>query len=358
MGKKEYDNFLEEVVGTYSDDFIVDNDSKLDVISTGILSLDVSIGVGGIPRARITEIYGPEGAGKTTLALGIGKNANKLGLKVLYIDVENMLDYTYARGLVGNIDSGDFIIIQPDTGEDALKLARKAIQSGEFGVVIIDSVGALAPKEEKEKDIGDLQYALVPRLITKFLRLVAYEVRTKNVALVFINQVRDNVGSYIKSFSVPGGHALKHYCSLRIQLKKGQQIKSSKEVIGINVPFTVVKNKLSAPYRGSTMPLMFGSGIDELRDLLDFSEMLGVIQKSGPHYKFNDEVLGKGMIASMEYLTNNPETLDKIKESCYTIATNVKDKLEKTNEEDLKIDLEELDIDFDSPSPGSGSDEY
>lgn len=335
MAKKTYDTFLDEVADTYAEDYIVDNKSKLDVIPTGITSLDVSIGVGGIPRARMTEIYGPEGVGKTTLALGICKHANKQGLKVLYIDVENMLDYAYAKSLVGELDTENFVILQPSTGEDALRLARKAILSGEFGVVIIDSVGALAPEKEKEGDIDDMQYALVPRLITKFLRLVAYDVRVKNVALVFINQVRDNIGSYIKSFSVPGGHALKHYCSLRIQLKKGEQIKAGDEVIGINVSFTVIKNKLASPFRSAVIPLMFGSGVDELRDLINFAEMIGVLQKSGAYYKSGDVVLGRGAVATMAYLNEHVDTLDKIKELCYNVIVNQKptkntDELEST----------------------------
>jgi len=326
--RQEYGTLLDEISDKYSDDVLVDSESKLDIIPTGITSLDVSIGVGGIPRARITEIFGPESAGKTTLALGISKHANEQGLKVLYIDVENMLDYAYAKTLVGELDTKNFVIVQPNTGEDALRIARSGIASGEFGLVIIDSVGALAPEKEKEGDIEDQQYALVPKLITKFLRLVAYDVRVQNVALVFINQVRDNIGSYIKSFSVPGGHALKHYCSLRIQLKKGEQIKVKDEVIGINISFTIIKNKLAAPYRSAVIPLMFGTGVDELRDLINFADMLGVLHKGGAYYKYGDFVLGKGTVATMQYLTENKETLDKIKNSCYNSIMNKREKLD------------------------------
>jgi recombination protein RecA len=322
--KKAFDSFLDEIESTFDIDVLVTEASELSVISTGITSLDTSIGVGGIPRGRLTEIYGPEGSGKTTLALGICKNANKAGLNVLYIDVENMIDYEYAKALVGELDKDKFVILQPDTAEDALKIAGKGIDSGEFGLIVLDSVGALAPVKEKEADFEDMSYALVPRLITKFLRINAYKIRTNNVAFVFINQVRDNIGSYVKSYSTPGGHALKHYVSVIVQLKKGAKIEANKEVIGINVMFTITKNKLSAPFRSATVPIMFGTGIDELRDLINFSEMIGVLQKAGPFYKFGDINLGKGVVATMQYLSDNTEVLDKVKKACYNITSTEK----------------------------------
>jgi recombination protein RecA len=343
--RKEFDSFLDEVRKSYDSEVIVTAKSELDVIPTGITSLDASIGVGGIPRARMTEIYGPEGAGKTTLALGICKHANEQGLKVLYIDIENMLDYEYAHTLVGELDTDRFIILQPDTGEDALKLARKGIQSGEFGVVILDSVGAIAPDEEKKKDIEDQQYALVPKLITKFLRMVAYDVRVNNVALVFINQVRDTIGSYVKSYSVPGGHALKHFCSVIVQLKKGEQIKVGSgddvAIVGINVSFTVVKNKLAAPFRSAVIPLMFGKGVDELRDLVSFADMIGVLQKAGSYYKYGDVVLGRGMVNSIEFLNANKETIDNIKKSCYNVTVTDKHELIDEDAENLEKGVED-----------------
>jgi recombination protein RecA len=318
---KAYDNFLEEISSTFDEEVLVTDSSKLEVISTGITSLDTSIGVGGIPRGRLTEIYGPESSGKTTLALGICKNANKAGLNVLYLDVENMIDYKYARALVGELDKDKFVILQPDTAEDALTIAGKGIESGEFGLIVLDSVGALAPVQEKKADFEDMSYALVPRLITKFLRINAYKIRTNNVAFIFINQVRDNIGSYVKSFTTPGGHALKHYVSLILQLKKGNKIEANKEVIGINVTFTITKNKLSAPFRSATIPIMFGSGIDELRDLINFSEMTGVLQKAGPFYKFGDVTLGKGVIATIRFFEENQQVLDNVKKACYNITS-------------------------------------
>lgn len=322
--KKAYNSFLDEISATFDEDILVTEKSELSVISTGITSLDTSIGVGGIPRGRLTEIYGPEGSGKTTLALGICKNANKAGLNVLYLDVENMIDYEYAKALVGELDKDKFVILQPDTAEDALKIAGKGIESGAFGLIVLDSVGALAPIKEKEADFEDMSYALVPRLITKFLRINAYKIRTNNVAFVFINQVRDNIGSYVKSFSTPGGHALKHYVSLIMQLKKGDKITANKEVVGINVTFTITKNKLSAPFRSATIPIMFGIGIDEMRDLINFAEMTGVLQKSGPFYKYGEINLGKGMITTMQFLTENQEVLDNVKKSCYNITSTEK----------------------------------
>lgn len=319
--KKVYDDFLSEISSTFEEDVLVTDKSELEVISTGITSLDTSIGVGGIPRGRLTEIYGPEGSGKTTLALGICKNANKAGLNVLYIDVENMIDYKYAKALVGELDKDKFVILQPDTAEDALKIAGKGIESGAFGLIVLDSVGALAPIKEKEADFEDMSYALVPRLITKFLRINAYKIRTNNVAFVFINQVRDNIGSYVKSYSTPGGHALKHYVSLILQLKRGNKILANKEAIGIHVTFTITKNKLSAPFRSATVPIMFGTGIDELRDLINFAEMTGVLRKSGPFYKFGESTLGKGVVATIKLFEEDEQLLDNVKKACYNITS-------------------------------------
>lgn len=326
MSKKEYKDFLDRIQDIYGDSVVYtelqesDSNNELESISTGSLILDISSGVGGVPLGKITTIFGPESVGKSTLSCSVAKNAIQSGHKVLYIDVENMLDFEYTEKLVGTLDRDKIIVVQPDTSEDSFKIAELGINSKEFGLIIFDSIGALAPIKEKEDDFDDVNVALVSRQVSKFLRRNAYSIRTNKIAFLFLNQVRDSIGSYMSSYSMPGGHALKHYSSIIILLGKGGDLEFGKEKVGIKVKFTFKKNKLAPPYRAGLFPIMFGIGIDTYQDTLDFSSMVGVVTRSGPYYKFEEEVLGRGAIEAREYLQNNQDTLDKIWKLCYNMS--------------------------------------
>lgn len=324
--------FLKTITDIFGESVLAD-DTSTTFIPTGSLSLESAIGVPGLPRGRFTELYGPEGSAKTSLALNFAKqNYLVSGGKTLYIDAENMLDYNYASAMAGiAIDRDYLVIVQPDTAEDAFVVAEKGIESGEFSLIVIDSVGALAPKFEKEEEFDKASVAIIPKLLAKFLRRNVYAIKDHNIAFLFINQVRDSIGSYVKSYSTPGGHALKHFTSLIISLTKGEQIKVGKEVVGINVNFSIRKNKLSSPFRGYTIPLVFGKGIDTYRDAINFAQTCGVVVRSGSIYKFEGEVLGRGMNDAVANLESKPETLDRIKEVVYNIG---KQKPIETEEDD------------------------
>ena len=316
------DKFLDEILDTFGEEVLITDSSDIDAISTGSISLDASIGIGGIPKGRITEIFGSESTGKTTMALGMTKSALASGGRALYVDAENMLDYKLVKMIVGNeLDSGQLVILNPESAEDAFMMCEMGITSGNFDLVILDSIGALAPQKEKDDDFEKANVALTSRLVTKFLRRVAFQVKKTNTALVLLNQVRDKIGSFMGGFETPGGHALKHFSALRISLTKGKKIQvgTGKDaiVVGIDVNFTVRKNKLAPPFRGFHFPIMFGKGIDTPMDYLEFCSMLGIIKKSGSYFKFGDETLGQGKLAATEALRGNKLLLDKLTEMVY-----------------------------------------
>lgn len=330
--------FLDKIIEDFGEIVIVKGEQKIEPISTGSLSLDVSIGIGGIPKGKITEIFGPEGSGKSTLAICIARTLLKKGEKVLYVDAENMLNLGLIEAIMGmKIPLDQLVILTPDTAEDALTMVDIGVKSGEFGAVILDSVGALAPVEEKDKELGEFSMALLPRLISKFLRRIIYSVAQNNVALIILNQVRDTVGSYVKSYSTPGGHALKHFSALRISLTKGTEIKVKEDVIGIQTKFVIKKNKMAAPFRSYLLPIIFGKGIDFYNDTVNFASMCGVIKKSGSYYNFENEKLGQGINNAAEFLEQNPETLDKIVKECYNMVNSTPVVLE-LDEEELEED--------------------
>jgi len=327
--------FVDNLVEKFGESLLVNNSDKMEVISTGSLSLDVSTGIGGLPRGRFTEIYGPEGSAKTTLALTMSKNVVENGGKVLYIDAEVMLNYEAIESMLGySFDKDSFILIQPETGEQAFIAIEDALDSGDFSLIVVDTVAALEPSAEKEKDFDEYTMAEISRLLPKFFRRNGAKVKNKNVAVVFLNQVRDKVGSYVQGYNSPGGHALKHHTSLIIALTKGPEIKIGTESVGIMSKFVIKKNKMSAPFRSYLIPIIFGKGIDTHSDAVDFCSMLGVIKKKGSYYKFEEIMLGQGKLAAGEYLSEHPETLDKIKESVYNVLNkNTVIDVESTEEE-------------------------
>ena len=304
-----------------------ERDAVDSVISTGSLALDVSTGIGGIPRGRFSIVYGPESSGKTTLALSIAKQANLKGLKTLYIDPENGLDYDYVEALVGTIDPKDLVIVQPETAEQSFDIAEAGIKSKEFGLIIFDSVGALAAKKVKDGEFDDAHVALIAREIGQFLDRNAYQIRKSNIAFLFVNQVRAKIGPYGGGYETPGGYKLKHDSSLTIFLSKGDEIKQGTESIGVLSKFIIKKNKLARPLKTGFIYIIWGMGIDILRDVVNFAELVGTLSKGGPFYKFEGETLGKGLLETMEFLDKNPETLDKIKKLCYSKVVKVEEDL-------------------------------
>lgn len=321
MAKREL-SFIERIEDKFGDLIVFDETKekeRIKAISTSALSLDVSTGVGGIPLRRFTQIDGVESSGKTTLALSICQNAIKEH-DVLYIDAEQTLDFDYARRIIGDFDTNKFTLIQPETAEQALEIAENGVKSKEFGLIILDSVGALIPQKVLDDDLTDSNVALVARIMTKFLGRTAFTVRSNDVAFLFINQVRAKIGGYVASFEVPGGYALKHILSLRISLNRAEDIKMDKDIIGINTRFTIRKNKLASPFKSFILPIMFGKGIDSLRDTVMFAEFLGVLDRRGPYYFFDGETLGSGLMNTMNYFAEHKEILDKVVQRCYTIG--------------------------------------
>lgn len=313
--------FINKLKKEFGDEVFTSSTKVKAVIPTDSLALDISTGVGGIPTGRFITIYGPEGTGKTTLAVAIAKNVIKGGGKVLYIDVEQTLYDPLVEIMIGKDALGNtFIPARPATAEQAFKIAEASIDSGEFDLIVYDSVGAMSPEKELDGDFGDSHYALVARLCSTFLRRNAYKVRVKECTFIFINQVRDKMdASPFKTYSQPGGHALKHYASMVIKLFRGKKIdsKKKKEYIGFRVKFFVEKNKVGPPYREFTFPIVWGIGIDTTFDTLEFASMLGVVTTRGPYKAFEGETLGLGIANSVEVLNADKEKLDKIKEMCY-----------------------------------------
>lgn len=328
--------FLEEIE-KYTEYLKPDTDEKLQVIPTGSISLDYSTGVGGIPCGRFTEVYGPESSAKTTLALSTAKNVLNQGKKVLYIDAENGLDWDYIHAVVGEIaqDGENFFLIQPEKAEESFSIAEVGLRSGEFAMIVLDSIAVIASEREMKGELADANVAEISRIVSRFIKRNAYVMRKSNTAFIFINQVRDKIGSYVPTLESPGGHALRHICSLRIFLQastsKDDRIEENDEIIGNYTRFTIKKNKVGRPLRSFSFPILFGKGIDRFRDYAVFGEVLGVIQRNGAYYSFGDTRLGQGLNNTVEFLKSNPETLDKIKTSIYNMMT--LDKTEEITEE-------------------------
>lgn len=337
MVKKKNIDFMEEIENEFGEFLTPKEDNgNIDVISTGALSLDISTGIGGIPRGRFTEIYGSEGGGKTTLALGICEEALKLGHQVLYLDPEQAVDEESMLG--ESFDKNKFMLVRTETMEQTLNIAEIGIRSNEFELIVLDSIGSLSPKKVKEDELTDANVALLARIMTTWVQRNAFDLKKNNVAFVGVNQVRDKIGSYYGGFETPGGHAWKHILSLRVQLSRISDIEKTvdgkKEKLGIYTKFIIKKNKLAPPYRTFTFPIMFGSGIDSIRDIVEFATVVGVLSKGGSYYKFEGETLAMGMVKTIEHLKENGEVLDKIVNMCYN-SFNIK--LEKDKKDESEV---------------------
>ena len=283
----------------------------VEAIPTGSLSLDIALGIGGVPRGRIIEIYGPESSGKTTLALHIVAEAQKQGGEVAFIDAEHALDPTYARALGVDIDA--MLISQPDTGEQGLEICEALVRSGAIDVVVVDSVAALTPRAEIEGDMGDAHVGLLARLMSQALRKLAGSIAKTNCVVIFINQLREKVGvMYGNPEVTTGGRALKFYSSVRIDVRRIEAIKNGSEVVGNRTRAKIVKNKVAPPFREAEFEIMYGEGISKWGEMVDLAVRLDIIQKSGSWFAMGETRLGQGRDAVKQYLQENPELAAQI----------------------------------------------
>jgi recombination protein RecA len=292
----------------------------VEVIPTGSLSLDLALGIGGIPRGRVTEIFGPEAAGKSTLCQHIIAEAQKASGKAAYIDVEHALDPAYAATCGVKLD--DLLISQPDTGEQALEITETLVRSGAIDVVVIDSVAALAPRAEIEGEMGDSHVGLQARLMSQALRKLSAAISKSGTAVVFVNQLREKVGIIFGNPEVtPGGRALKFYSSVRIDLRRVDNIKVGTKVVGTRIRAKVVKNKVASPFKSAEFDIMFGQGISKDGDLLDLGAEMGIIKKNGAFFSFGETRIGQGRENAKEYLRQHHDMAQDIERQIRTTAS-------------------------------------
>ncbi len=280
-------------------------------ISTGCLSLDVALGVGGVPRGRIVEIYGPESSGKTTLALHIVAEAQKAGGHAAFIDAEHAVDPEYSKKL--GVNTEELLISQPDTGEQALEICETLVRSGALDVIVIDSVAALVPRAELEGDMGDAHVGLQARLMSQALRKLTGTVSRSNTTVIFINQIREKIGvMFGNPETTPGGRALKFYSSIRMEIRRITSLKDGGEMVGSRVRVKVVKNKVAPPFKQSEFDIMYGQGISYEGDILDLAVAGDIVEKTGAWYSYDDMKIGQGRENSKTFLTENKEVLESI----------------------------------------------
>ncbi|GKW44842.1 recombinase RecA [Planococcus sp. NCCP-2050] len=323
------------------------SDRNVSSVSSGSLALDTALGIGGYPRGRVIEIYGPESSGKTTVSLHAIAEVQATGGTAAFIDAEHALDPVYAKNLGVNID--ELLLSQPDTGEQALEIAEALVRSGAVDIVVVDSVAALVPKAEIEGEMGDSHMGLQARLMSQALRKLSGVINKSNTIVIFINQIREKIGvMFGNPETTPGGRALKFYSSVRLEVRRAEALKSGAEIIGNRTKIKIVKNKVAPPFRTAELDIMYGKGISREGEIVDIGSDLEIIQKSGSWYSYNDERIGQGRENVKQFLLANPEIRNeisnKIRESygmaaaTYTIAAN---KDEEPEEFNLLIDEEE-----------------
>jgi len=284
---------------------------NVEAIPTGSLALDAALGIGGVPKGRIIEIYGPESSGKTTLALHILAEAQKQGGEVAFVDAEHALDPVYAAAL--GVDTDNLLVSQPDTGEQALEITDALVRSGAVDVVVVDSVAALVPKQEIEGEMGDTFVGLQARLMSQALRKLAGTINKTNCVVIFINQLRMKIGvMYGNPETTTGGNALKFYASVRLDVRKVEAIKEGGNIVGNKTRVKVVKNKVAPPFKEAYFDIMYGQGISKWGELVDMAVQMDIIQKSGSWFSMGDERIGQGSNSVKEYLINNPEIAEKV----------------------------------------------
>ncbi|MDF9407435.1 recombinase RecA [Pelotomaculum isophthalicicum JI] len=286
---------------------------NVEVIPTGTLALDIALGIGGVPRGRVIEIFGPESSGKTTVALHIIAEAQKTGGAAAFIDAEHALDPSYARNL--GVDIENLLVSQPDTGEQALEIAEALVRSGAIDVIVIDSVAALVPRAEIEGEMGDSHVGLQARLMSQALRKLTGSISKSHTTVVFINQIREKVGiMYGSPETTTGGRALKFYASIRMEVRKQENIKQGADIIGSRTRVKVVKNKMAPPFKQADFDIMYGTGISKEGSILDIAADLNIINKSGAWYSYNDERLGQGRENVKEFLKEHPDIAREVEQ--------------------------------------------
>jgi len=312
---------------------------NIEAIPTGSISLDLACGMGGVPKGRIVEIYGPESSGKTTLALHVISEAQKAGGKAAFIDAEHALDPVYAKNLGVDIDK--LLVSQPDTGEDALEICEMLVRSGAISVIVIDSVAALVPKAEIQGDMGDSHVGLQARLMSQALRKLTGVVNKTNTCVIFINQLREKVGvMFGNPETTTGGRALKFYSSVRLDVRRIESIKVGENVVGNRTRVKVVKNKVAPPFKMTEFDIMYGEGISRAGDILDCSVEAGLIEKSGAWYSFNGERIGQGRENVKTYLKERPELMS-------TLEDQLREKYISHKDEDAIEDDDVFEVDED-----------
>ena len=310
---------------------------NIEAIPTGALSLDVALGIGGLPRGRIIEIFGPESSGKTTLALHAVAEAQKMGGEAAFIDAEHALDPVYAKHL--GVDIDNLIVSQPDTGEQALEIAEALIRSGAIDIIVVDSVAALVPKAEIDGDMGDSHIGLQARLMSQALRKLAGAINKTKAVIIFINQLREKVGiMFGNPETTPGGRALKFYSSVRLDIRKVENIKQDGEVVGNRARVKVIKNKVAPPFREAEFDIVYGKGISKEGNILDLAVNLDIIEKSGSWFSYNGERIGQGRENVKQYLAENPEITAEVEKK---IRDNFNTAFEKSLGDDMAEDEDE-----------------
>ena len=285
----------------------------VEAISTGSLTLDMALGIGGVPRGRIIEIYGPESSGKTTVALHVIAQTQKLGGDVAFIDVEHALDPVYAAAL--GVDIDNMLVSQPDSGEQALEIAEALARSGAIDCIVIDSVAAMTTKAEIDGEMGDNHVGQLARLMSQGMRKLTSVIAKSNTTAIFINQIREKIGvMYGNPETTPGGRALKFYASVRIEVRRGEQLKDGANVIGNRTRCKVVKNKVAPPFKEAEFDIMYGKGISKVGEILDIAVELGIVKKGGAWFSYNEMKLGQGRDNSKQFLLDNPEIMQEIED--------------------------------------------
>lgn len=365
--KEALQRAIAQIKKTYGEGSVMrlgeDRAMEVDSIPTGSMLLDLALGVGGVPKGRIVELYGPESSGKTTVALHIIAEAQKKGGEVAFIDVEHALDPVYAKAL--GVDIDNLLVSQPDSGEQALEIAEMLVRSGGIDALVVDSVAALTTKAEIEGDMGDTHVGQLARLMSQAMRKLTAVVSKTNCVAIFINQVREKIGvMYGNPETTPGGRALKFYSSVRMEVRKGELIKSGSEIIGAKTKVKITKNKVAPPFKECEFDLIYGKGISRTGEVLDLAVNLDIIKKSGSWFSYGDQKLGQGRDKVKEMLEKDPEFMKEVEDKILANMDKTKDLLSITSDDETEgvagteTSVADTDLVIEAPSDDDNFDEF